>query len=81
MTHTLDTVVEELQGRPCSTEELSSLKIWARSSIHWSAQILHAIVRPKGYLMQINAESFSRPKWFGLDFEELKRGLQLASTA
>jgi hypothetical protein len=81
MTHTLDMVVEELQGRPCSTEELGSLKIWARSRIHWSAQILHAIVRPKGYLMQIDAESFSRPKWFGLDFEELKRGLQLASTA
>ena len=81
MTHTLDMVVEELQGRPCSAEELGSLKIWARSRIHWSAQILHAIARPKGYLMQIDAESFSRPKLFGLDFEELKRGLQYASTA
>ena len=81
MTHSLDLIVEELQGQPCSSEELDSLNLWARSKIHWSARILHAIVRSKGYLMQIDAESFSRPKWFGLDFEELKRGLEFASTA
>lgn len=81
MTRSLDTIVEELQGRPCSSEELDSLNIWARSRIHWSARILHAIVRSKGYLMQIDAEPFSRPKWFGLDFEELERGLEFASTA
>ena len=81
MTHSLDMVVEELQGRPCSSEELDSLNLWARSRIHWSARILHAIVRSKGYLMEIETESFAQPKWFGLDFEELKRGLEFASTA
>jgi hypothetical protein len=81
MTHTLNTVVEELQGRPCSTDELDSLKIWARSKIHWSAYILHAIVRTKGYLMQIDSESFACPMWFGIDSDELQQGLHFASSA
>lgn len=81
MTRSLDMIVEDLQGRPCSTEELDSLNLWARSRIHWSARILHAIARSRGYLMQIEAETFSQPKWFGIDFEELEQGLHIASTA
>lgn len=81
MTRSLDMIVEELQGRPCSTEELDTLKLWARSRIHWSARVLHAIARSEGYLMQIEADSFARPRWFGIDFEELERGLRIASTA
>lgn len=81
MTRSLDMTVEELQGRPCSTEELDSLKLWARSRIHWNARILHAIARSRGYLMQIEAEPFPQPRWFGIDFEELERGLHIASIA
>lgn len=70
---------EELQGKPGSKEEFRYLELWARTRIHWSAEILQIVARPKGYLLEINANPFSHPQWFGIDRKEIK--LRMSSLA
>jgi hypothetical protein len=72
MTLLVDFNIDDLQGRPCSEQDLQALRTWAKSRIHWSAKVLQAIVRQKGYLMEIDAASFSHPQWYGVDFEDVK---------
>jgi hypothetical protein len=77
MTILADFKFVELQGRLCTAEELESLKIWAKSRIHWSATILQAVARQKGYLLEIDAATFTHPQWYGVDFEDLKQTLRM----
>jgi hypothetical protein len=79
MTVLADLKIVQLQGRPCSVEELRSLRTWAKSRIHWSARILQAVVRQKGYLLEIDAATFSHPQWYGIDFEDVKQTLHISS--
>ena len=62
---------EELQVHPDSKEEVRYLELWAQTRIHWSAEILQIVVRPKGYLLEIKANPFSHPRWFGIDHAEI----------
>jgi hypothetical protein len=68
----VDLTIDELQGRPCSDQDLVALRTWAQSRIHWSAKILQAVIRQKGYLLEIDAAPFSHPQWYGVDFEDVK---------
>jgi hypothetical protein len=77
MTILADFKVVELQGRLCSAEELESLRIWAKSRIHWSATILQAVARQKGYLLEIDAASFTNPQWYGVDFDDVEETLRM----
>lgn len=70
--------IVELQGRPCSGEELDYLRQWAQAKIHWSARIQQAIIRPDGYLIQVDTNSFTEPQWYGINFDELERTIQIA---
>ena len=72
MTLLVDYKIDELQGRPCSAQDLGDLRTWAKSHIHWSARILQAVIREKGYLLEIDAAPFSHPQWYGVDFEDVK---------
>jgi hypothetical protein len=72
MTLLVDFNFDDLQGRPCSEQDLKALRTWAKSRIHWSAKVLQAIIRQKGYLMEIDAAPFSHPQWYGVDFEDVK---------
>jgi hypothetical protein len=69
----------QLEGRPCTEEELKSLKTWAKSRIHWSSIILQAVARHKGYLLEIDAATFSHPQWYGVDFEDVQLTARLSS--
>ncbi len=62
---------EELQVRPGSKEEFRYLELWARTRIHWSAEIVQIVARPKGYLLEISANPFTLPRWFGIDHTEI----------
>ena len=68
----VDLTIDELQGLPCSTQDLEALRTWAKSRIHWTAKVIQAVVRQKGYLMEIDAAPFSHPQWYGVDFEDVK---------
>ena len=70
---------KEEKARPGSDEEFRYLELWARTRIHWSAEILQIVARPKGYLMEINANPFALPRWFGIDHKEIK--LRMGSLA
>jgi len=72
MTILVDFKIDALQGRPCSAQDLRALRTWAKSRIHWSAKILQAVIRQKGYLLEIDAAPFSHPQWYGVDFEDVK---------
>lgn len=72
MTLLVDFRIDELQGLPCSDQDLSALQTWAKSRIHWTAKITQAVVRQKGYLLEIDAAPFSNPQWYGVDFEDVK---------
>jgi hypothetical protein len=69
----------QLEGRPCTEDELKSLKIWAKSRIHWSSIILQAVARHKGYLLEIEAATFSHPQWYGVDFEDVQLTTRMSS--
>jgi len=69
----------QLEGRPCTAEELQSLRTWAKSRIHWSSKILQAVVRHKGYLLEIDSDTFSQPQWYGVDFEDVQLTLRMSS--
>ncbi len=79
MTVLTDFNIVQLEGRPCTTDELSSLRTWAKSRIHWSAKILQAVVRTKGYLLEIEAHTFSHPQWYGVDFEDVELTRRMTS--
>jgi hypothetical protein len=79
MTLLSDFNLVQLEGRPCTDEELQSLKIWAKSRIHWSSKILQAVVRPKGYLLEIDAATFSHPQWYGVDLEDVQLTMRMSS--
>jgi hypothetical protein len=79
MTLLTDFNLVQLEGRPCTEEELISLKTWAKSRIHWSSRILQAVVRSKGYLLEIDAATFSHPQWYGVDFEDVQLTLRMSS--
>ncbi len=76
-----DRRLEELQGRYCTVRELEALKIWAQSRIHWSANIQQAIAREGGYLLEVDANPFSYPHWYGVDFDEVELALHMAYLA
>ena len=67
-----DFKIDELQGLPCSPQDLKALQTWAKSRIHGTANVIQAVVRQKGFLLEIDAASFSDPQWYGVDFEDVK---------
>jgi hypothetical protein len=69
----------QLEGRPCSEEELRSLSTWAKSRIHWSSKVLQAVARPMGYLLEIDSATFSHPQWYGVDFDDVELTLRMSS--
>jgi hypothetical protein len=79
MTLFVDFKINELQGRPCSSQDLKALRIWAKSRIHWTAEIIQAVVRQKGYLLEIDAAPFSHPQWYGVDFEDVALTVRMSS--
>ena len=72
MTLLVDFGIDDLQGRPCSAQDLRALSTWAKSRIHWTAKIKQAVIRQKGYLLEIEAAPFAKPQWYGIDFEDVK---------
>lgn len=72
MTLLVDLTIDELQGRACSDQDIEALQVWARSRIHWSAKVLQAVIRRKGYLLEIDSATFSHPQWYGVDFEDVE---------
>jgi hypothetical protein len=79
MTLLVDFQIDELEGRPCSDEDLRALRTWAKSRIHWSARIRQAIIRQKGYLLEIEAAPFSHPQWYGVDFADVELTVRISS--
>lgn len=79
MTLLSDFNLVQLEGRPCTEEELNSLRTWAKSRIHWSSKILQAVARHKGYLLEIDSATFSHPQWYGVDFQDVQLTLRMSS--
>lgn len=80
MTRYMQDSLEKLGGRPGSKEELEFLGIWARTRIHWSAEILQVVARPKGYLLEVIANPFMHSQWFGIDFAEIDQRLHAVAS-
>lgn len=81
MTSLSDRRMQELQGRLCTARELEALRVWAKSRVHWSANVLQAVARETGYLLEIDADPFSHPHWYGVDIEEVGLALHMAYLA
>lgn len=64
--------IQDLQGEPCTLEELEILDLWVKTRVGWRARILQAIGRPDGYLLEIFTPQSPSPQWYGISFDDFK---------
>jgi len=71
----------DLEGNPCSQEELQALQIWARAHVHPMAHVRTAISQRNGYLLEVDAAGFQTSQWFGITPNDIIHAMLMAMSS